>query len=134
LSSDKCYLCLRISEEQVIEAVKLLFPKNEQKKVLNIIHSAINQAYKNEPSFFCGKKAKRILGGLIHLIALVNYPEYKITQKDILKAINCSKYTIREGLYDWKWLIYTEKVKIPELKINLSALKEELSHVSTRRI
>lgn len=130
MSKEKCWLCLRITPKQVARAVRALpFPKDKKHEIFQISIELIEKAYRKSPTFFCGKKAYRIIGGLLYLLSFkycrnysTNYPGGKpipvgrIPQLTIAHKLNflspknafCS-VTIRNGYRDWLKLF-------PELK------------------
>jgi len=106
-----CALCLRIPPKKVYEVIQRLNLPNKL-KVRNEISFWIKKAHKKDPTFFCGKRFSRIVGGLIYTLYFKYFSYFDIdrpTQREVAEACNCNPVTIRLGRLNWIRLF-------PELK------------------
>ena len=112
---EKCWLCLRITPQQLSKAIHLLFPKDIAHSILMEATECISYAYEQAPERFCGKSAYRIIGGLMYVLAKIHgHNLTMLAIADTLAYLRTTVYdrrddgslwgvqvTIRYGVKDW---------------------------------
>lgn len=87
---DKCYLCIRVPAEEVLKMSHFIWDDNKElgRKIGLEASRIVEETYHMNPTIFCGKSRKVILGGLFYLMGFLYGCRKK--QYEISKKINCS--------------------------------------------
>lgn len=115
MREDTCYLCMRITPQDVFTAAhKLIQDKTKAHEMGAQACENLKRAYAKKPSLFCGRTSLSILGGLFYLLSL-EFEEFLTTHTIELK-LEITEVSVRN-----LWRIWLEN--FPELFPNCS-LKE----------
>jgi len=98
---ERTHILGRIGEEDVISLAQKIW-HNQQLVATKIASEAldiISETYQANPTFFGGKSAKGIVGGLFYLLGH-QYNSIK-TQREIARSLNATEVTIRASYREW---------------------------------
>jgi len=72
MSDNKCYVCLRISPEKTLKLAHQVWNEDPAtaRKIGLESSQIIEEVYRRQPVFFCGRTTTRILSGLFYLLGL----------------------------------------------------------------
>ena len=100
MSGEKCYLCMRITPQDVFTAAhKLIQNKERAHEVGAQACELLRKAYKLKPIAFCGLKSGSILGGLFYLLLIEN--EIFLNMHKIGLALGITEVSVRNHYKTW---------------------------------
>jgi len=100
MSGDVCYLCRRITPQDVFTAAhKLIQDKDKAHEMGVQACEVLKKAYSLRPTIFCGIKSSCILGGLFYLLLLE--AEIFLTMKQIGDGLGITEVSVRNHYKTW---------------------------------
>lgn len=95
MSADVCYLCLRITAEQVKEWAGRVWPeKLAGRRAEETVH-LIRRTYLRDPIFFCGRSARAVVSGIFYALAVLRGDA--LTQHSIADALDITIGAMRNN-------------------------------------
>ncbi len=98
---EKNHILSRIGQEDILSFAQKIW-HNQNSMATKMASEAINaicETYQTDPTFFSGKSAKGIVGGLFYLLGR-RYNSVK-TQKEVAQSLNATDMTIRASYREW---------------------------------
>ena len=109
--TEKCWLCMRVSHEKILEVARRLF--TDLKVAHEVGREASNllrQAYLKDKTALCGKSTRGLIASAIRLATRkLNLLDEIPTQRELAKLCNVSEATIRNNEYCLVKLLEIEK-------------------------
>jgi hypothetical protein len=100
MNKNTCYLCMRITSQDVFTAAhKLIQDKTKAHEMGAQASECLKKAYEKKPSLLCGRTSLSILGGLFYLLSL-EFEEFLTTQVIELK-LGISEVSVRTLYKIW---------------------------------
>jgi transcription initiation factor TFIIIB Brf1 subunit/transcription initiation factor TFIIB len=99
--TDRVHILDRIGKEEVQSLAQKIWQGENRvnTKIASEALAIIREKYETDPTFFSGKSAKGIAGGLFYLLGQT-YDSVR-TQRQIAKSLNTTEMTIRASCRDW---------------------------------
>jgi transcription initiation factor TFIIIB Brf1 subunit/transcription initiation factor TFIIB len=98
---ERNHILSRIGQESILSFAQEIW-RNQHSAAAKIASEALNvicRTYQTNPTFFSGKSAKGILGGLFYLLGH-QFSKVK-AQKEIARSLNATDVTIRASYRRW---------------------------------
>jgi transcription initiation factor TFIIIB Brf1 subunit/transcription initiation factor TFIIB len=96
---DECWLCLRTTPEQVLEASHKLFPDDPKlaHRVGLRAASLLKETYLKNPPALCGRKTAPLIGAALYIASLLE--DARVTQREAAEAVNVTETAIRDNYH-----------------------------------
>jgi len=100
ITSESCFLCLRITPEKVLSKAHKIWANGNLARNIALESSAlIRKAYAKKPTFFCGKKPSGVLCSLFYLLGIKH--DAIISQEELAMFFGISKATVKANVRRW---------------------------------
>jgi transcription initiation factor TFIIIB Brf1 subunit/transcription initiation factor TFIIB len=99
--TERTHILNRIGEEEILQFAQKIW-RDQNQAATEIASEALNvirETYQKNPTFFSGKSAKGIVGGLFYLLGQ-RHGSIR-TQREISLDLNTTEITIRASCREW---------------------------------
>jgi len=92
---DVCYLCLRITREEVLKMAHLIWPDGQTaREIASEASDIIRETYLRNPTLLCGKSSRAIVAGLFYILGIEHAAP--VTQRR-LERLEVTSQSIRKS-------------------------------------